>query len=59
MTDKEKEKIIRQIYYDKDTGFGSIAETYKDAKRILNTITLNDVKVFMEKQQIQQLKAGI
>ena len=57
MTDKEKEKIIRQIYYDKDNGFGSIAETYKDAKQILNTITLNDVKVFMEKQQIQQLKA--
>ena len=55
MTDKEK--IIRQIWYDKDTGFGSIADTYKDAKQILNTITLNDVKVFMEKQQIQQLKA--
>ena len=55
MTDKEK--IIRQVWYDKDTGFGSIADTYKDAKQILNTITLNDVKVFMEKQQIQQLKA--
>ena len=44
MTDKDKEKVIRQIYYDKDTGFGSIAETYKDAKQILDTITLNDVR---------------
>ena len=49
MTDKEKEKVIRQIYYDKDTGFGSIAETYKDAKQILNTTTLNDVREFMKK----------
>ena len=55
MTDKEK--IIRQVWYDKDTGFGSITETYKDAKQILDTITLNDVREFMKKQQTQQLKA--
>ena len=25
----EKDKVIRQIYYDADSGFGSITETYK------------------------------
>ena len=41
MTDSDK--IIRQVYYN-ESGFGSIAETYKEAREILNTITLNDVK---------------
>ena len=32
--DKEnRDKVIRQVYYDADTGFGSIAETYRDAKK--------------------------
>ena len=48
MTDKDKEKVIRQIYYDKDTGFGSIAETYKDAKQILYTITVTGAIEFMK-----------
>ena len=30
----EKDKIIRQIYYDADTGFSSISDTYKEAKSI-------------------------
>ena len=30
----EKDKIIRQVYYDADTGFGSINDTYKQAKNI-------------------------
>ena len=52
----EKEKIIRQVYYNED-GFGSVNETYKESKKILNNITINDVKQFMEKQTISQLKA--
>lgn len=33
MTDKsDKDQIIRQVYYDVQ-GFGSIAETYRDAKK--------------------------
>ena len=52
---ENKEKIIRQLYYN-ERGFGSIAETYKDAKKILNTITLNDVKEFLEKQKTRQIK---
>ena len=52
----EKDKIIRQVYYDADTGFGSINETYRDAKKILNTITYNDVKDFLERQKSRQTK---
>ena len=50
-----QENIIRQVHYN-ENGFGSIAETYKDAKKILNTITLNDVKEFLEKQKTRQIK---
>ena len=53
----DKDKIIRQIYYDVDDGFGSINETYRKAHHILNTITLNDVKEFLNKQKSRQTKA--
>ena len=57
MTDKsEKDRTIRQVYYDVDTGFGSINETYQNAKKILNTITYNDVKDFLERQKSRQFK---
>ena len=58
MTDKsDKDQVIRQVYYDVDTGFSSIAETYRDANKILNTITYNDVKDFLERQKSRQTKA--
>ena len=52
----EKDRIIRQVYYDTDTGFGSIAETHRDSKKILNTITYDDVKDFLERQKSRQTK---
>ena len=52
----EKDTIIRQVYYDTDTGFGSITETYREAKKILNTIKYNDVKDFLERQKSRQTK---
>ena len=55
MTDKDK--IIRQVYYDKDDGFGSISDTYKQANKILNSITVNDVKEFLAKQKGRQTKS--
>jgi len=55
MTDKDK--IIRQVYYDKDNGFGSINDTYKQANKVLNTITINDVKEFITRQKGRQTKA--
>ena len=44
------------MYYNED-GFGSFSETAKDAENILNSVTINDVKVWMEEQAISQLKA--
>ena len=52
----EKDRIIRQVYYDIDAGFGSIKSTYDEAKKILNTITYNDVKDFLERQKSRQTK---
>ena len=55
-TQSDKDKIIRQIYYDSDNGFGSISETHREAKKILNSITYNDVKDFLERQKSRQTK---
>lgn len=55
MTDKEA--VLRQIYYDKDTGFGSISETYRNANKVLNTITYQDTKDWLDKQKSRQTKA--
>ena len=48
---EDKDKVIRQVYYNSDSGFGSINDTYKQAHHILNTITVNDVKDFIGKQK--------
>ena len=55
-TQAEKDKIIRGVYYDVDTGFSSINETYQQAKSILNSITYNDVEEFLERQKSRQTK---
>ena len=39
----DKESVLRKVYYNED-GFGSIQETYKEAKKQLNTITIEDIK---------------
>ena len=51
---EDKDNMIRGVYYDLDSGFGSINATYKQAHRILNTITLNDVKVCLSRQKLRQ-----
>ena len=56
MSKEEKDKIIRQIYHDADSGFGSIAETYKASKKVLNSITYDDVKDFLSRQRVRQFK---
>ena len=45
MTDKTE--ILKKIYFDK-AGFGSLRNTYKDAKLKDKSITINDVKDFFE-----------
>ncbi len=56
MSQEDKENILRKIYYNED-GFGSINETYKEAKKQLNTITIEDTKTWLEKQKGRQTKA--
>ena len=58
MAEPNKNAVIRQVWYDTDTGFGSISNTYKQANRILNSITYKDVKEFLEKQESKQVKKG-
>ena len=52
----DKDKVIRQIYYDTDKGLGSINDTYKQAHHILDTITINNAKEFLNKQKPRQTK---
>ena len=54
-TQSEKDNIIRQVYYNED-GFGSITETYRKANNILNTITVANVKEFLDKQKGRQVQ---
>ena len=56
MSKEDKDKIIRGVYYDADTGFGSINETYQQANKILNSIAYNDVKEFLQRQKSRQTK---
>jgi transposase InsO family protein len=55
MTEENKSSVLRQVYYG-ENGFGSIAETYKEAKKILDSITYNDTKQWLEKQKSRQTK---
>ena len=43
----DKDKIISEVYYDQ-AGFGSIATTYKDAKKKDASITMQDVKEWFQ-----------
>ena len=56
MGQEDEENILRTIYYNED-GSGSINETYKEAKKQLNTITIEDTKTWLEKQKGRQTKA--
>ena len=47
----DKDSIIRSIYHDADDGFDSIINTYRKAHKVLNTITVAEVKAFIEKQK--------
>ena len=55
MSQEEKEKIVRKMCHNED-GFGSMNETYKKAKKQLNSITIEDVKKWLEKQKGRQTK---
>ena len=52
-----KEEILKFIYFD-PSGYGSIKQTYEEAKKKDKTITMKDVKDFMDKhvEQKKQLR---
>ena len=54
---ENKDKIIRGVNYDAGDGFGSINDTYKQSHRILNAVTLNNDKGFLNRQKSRQAKA--
>ena len=43
MSQEEKEHILRTINYNED-GLGSINETYKEAEKQVNSVTIEDTK---------------
>ena len=49
-----KEQVIAQVFYDRAKGFGSIADTYREARGLDPRITLADVRAFLAKQEIRQ-----
>ena len=51
-----KEQIISNIYYNVDTGFGSVQETLRKARQQEPTITKEDVDKFMREQPNKQVK---
>ena len=48
-----KTEIIEKVYFGPD-GFGSLNEVLKDAKKIDDTITYEDVKAWKSKQEFGQ-----
>jgi hypothetical protein len=50
------EAIIKRVYYDVKTGFGSIAKTLKKAQEIALSITREEVTTFLAKQEHRQAK---
>ena len=56
MSQEDKENTLRTICHNED-GLGSINETYKEAKKQLNSITIEGTKQWLEKQKGRQTKA--
>ena len=48
--------LMRQIYYNPDTGVGTQADTLRQARAVDSTVTANDVKQFMRKQTLTQFR---
>ena len=55
LSQEDKEHILGKTYYNED-GFGSINETYKEAEKQLNSITIEDVRKWLEKQKGRHTK---
>jgi hypothetical protein len=56
MAELAKERVISRIYYDVREGFGSIDATLRRARAVDPTITREDVRRFLNKQEVRQRK---
>jgi hypothetical protein len=54
--DSVKDFVLRDIYYNKKTGFQNQKRTYEAAKQRLGDITPAYVKLWFDRQRFQQLK---
>ena len=50
----DKEKIIKQVYEDKELGYGSVKDTYKQAVQKDPDIRLADAKNYLNKLEHRQ-----
>lgn len=51
-----KKAVISKVYYNIDGGFGSIAKTLLEARKVDPSIRREDVKAFLDNQEIRQTK---
>ena len=52
----KKDAVLKKVFYDVTSGFGSIADTLRQAKLQDASITRVDVKRYLDKQEIRQSK---
>ena len=57
MSSLTKDQIISNIYYDLESGFGSVKNTFEQARQKDKSITLDDVQKWMKQQPNKQRKA--
>ena len=56
MSKLSKDEVLHKLYYNVETGFGSVNELYKQANKEGLGITLDEVRTFMKKQPSKQEK---
>ena len=52
----DKDKIIKSIYENIDTGYGSIKDTYQQVKKKDNSITIKDVRIYLNKLKHREVQ---
>ena len=57
MSSLTKDQIISKIYYDLETGCGSVKNTFEQARQKDKSITLEDVQKWVKQQPSKQRKA--
>jgi hypothetical protein len=53
------EDLLKKLYYDPETGYGSLDRIYRKAKVLDKDIKLKDVKDFIAKQSVSQITKAV